>query len=128
MSEDERAIRDLVANWMEATKAGDSASVLRLMADDALFLVPGQQPFGKEAFARAAEAQTESSMEFDGKSEILEINILGEWAYMISRLEVTATDLESGQVVNRAGHTLTILRKEKGEWLLARDANLLVPK
>jgi FkbM family methyltransferase len=29
--------------------------------------------------------------------------------------------------VERAGYTLTILRKEKGRWLLARDANLLAP-
>ncbi|RYD27259.1 MAG: hypothetical protein EOP87_21455 [Verrucomicrobiaceae bacterium] len=31
-----------------------------------------------------------------------------------------------GAPVARSGHTLTILRKEKGKWLLARDANLLV--
>jgi ketosteroid isomerase-like protein len=27
----------------------------------------------------------------------------------------------------RAGHTLTILRKEAGKWKIARDANLLAP-
>jgi hypothetical protein len=29
--------------------------------------------------------------------------------------------------VERSGHTLTVLRKEQGRWLLARDANLLAP-
>jgi len=29
--------------------------------------------------------------------------------------------------MTRAGHTLSILRKENGRWLLARDANLLSP-
>jgi hypothetical protein len=27
----------------------------------------------------------------------------------------------------RAGHTLSILRKRDGRWVLARDANLLAP-
>ena len=51
MSEDERAIRDLVARWMAASRAGDLDTVLGLMSDDALFLVPGREPFGKDAFA-----------------------------------------------------------------------------
>jgi len=29
--------------------------------------------------------------------------------------------------MERAGHTLTILHKEKGKWVIARDANLLAP-
>jgi ketosteroid isomerase-like protein len=56
MTEDERAIRALVATWMEASKAGDIATVLTLMSDDVVFMVPGQKPFGKEAFAKNALA------------------------------------------------------------------------
>jgi len=29
--------------------------------------------------------------------------------------------------VRRAGHTLTILKKQDGRWVIARDANLLAP-
>src|ERR1700683_2989340 len=36
-SDDERAIRDLVDDWMAASKAGDTQKVLSLMADDILF-------------------------------------------------------------------------------------------
>ena len=126
MSEDEKAIRELVATWISATKEGDSSTVLGLMADDALFLVPGQAPFGKSAFAETAKAQTDSAMQFDGESEVLEIKVLDDLAYMLTRLKVTATQ-PGGQTVVRAGHTLTILRKENGKWRLARDANLLVP-
>jgi ketosteroid isomerase-like protein len=32
-----------------------------------------------------------------------------------------------GNPMRRAGHTLSVLRKEDGEWRLARDANLLTP-
>lgn len=29
--------------------------------------------------------------------------------------------------MTRAGHTLSILRKQGGKWVLVRDANLLAP-
>lgn len=48
MLNDEQAIRDLVKKWMVATQAGDIETVLSLMTEDVVFLVPGQQPFGKD--------------------------------------------------------------------------------
>lgn len=125
MPNDEDAIRDLVATWMQATKSGDTDTVLDLISEDALFLVPGRAPFGKREFAQAAQAQAGSAMQFDGRSEIEEIQVHGDWAFMRSHLTVTATQPGQAPVV-RAGHTLTVLRKEQGRWLLARDANLLV--
>ena len=52
MTEDERAIRELVATWMSASRAGDTETVLGLIADDAEFMVVGQEPFGKERVPR----------------------------------------------------------------------------
>jgi uncharacterized protein (TIGR02246 family) len=63
----------------------------------------------------------------EGRSEIQEIRVLGDWAYMWTRLTVIATPLNGAQPMTRAGHTLTILRKQDGRWLLARDANMLQP-
>ena len=56
MNEDERAIRELVDKWMEASRAGDFAAVLELMTDDVLFHVTGREPFGKEEFRATSEA------------------------------------------------------------------------
>ena len=42
MKSDEQEIRQLVAAWMAATKAGDIETVLGLMADDVVFLMPGR--------------------------------------------------------------------------------------
>jgi ketosteroid isomerase-like protein len=67
MERDEQAIRDLIATWLAASKAGDTKTVLNLVADDVVFLVPGQ----------------------------------------------------------RSGHTLSVLKKQNGAWVLFRDANLL---
>ena len=47
---DEQAIREVVEQWMAASKAGDTETVLGLMTDDVLFMTPGQEPFGKDAF------------------------------------------------------------------------------
>jgi uncharacterized protein (TIGR02246 family) len=123
MSSDEQAIRDLVANWMRASQAGDTETVLSLMTDDAVFLVPGREPFGKQAFAAAAQNLQGARME--GSSEIRELKVLGDWAYLRGYLQVSITP-PGGNSVRRAGYTLTIFNKQAdGRWLLARDANLL---
>jgi uncharacterized protein (TIGR02246 family) len=127
MSSDEQEIRELVATWMRATKAGDTDTVLSLMTDDVVFLVTGQPPMrGKSAFAAALKAQSRGGTppEFDGSSEIQEIRILGDWAWMWTKLSVVVTSPGAGPAT-RAGHTLSILRKEGGQWRLARDANML---
>src|SRR6266446_8630953 len=51
MANDEQAIRGLVDRWLAATKKRDLETVLKLMTEDVIFMVPGQEPFGKEGFA-----------------------------------------------------------------------------
>jgi uncharacterized protein (TIGR02246 family) len=123
MPDDERAIRELIQTWLAATQKGDVQTVLGLMADDVVFMLPSQSPFGKEAFAASFKALT--GVRFETSSEINEIKLLGNWAYLRNYLEVTMTP-PGGVPLRRSGHTLTILRKEPdGRWLVARDANLL---
>jgi uncharacterized protein (TIGR02246 family) len=129
MQDDEQDIRQLVATWMEASKAGDAETVLSLMADDVVFLVSGQPPMvGKSAFAAAMQALSDQDRpHFDGKSEIQEIQVLGDWAYMWTKLTVVITPPGGASPMTRAGHTLSILKKQGGRWVLARDANMLSP-
>ena len=124
MTEDERAIRELVETWMASAKAGDTAKVLSLIADDVVFMTPGQEPFGKAAFAAASKGQ--KGMSFEGSSDIRELEVLGDWAYLRNFITVTVTP-PGGKPMRRQGWTLTILRKEGGRWRLARDANLMMP-
>ncbi len=125
MSSDEQQIRELVATWMSASKAGDVDTVLSLMTDDVVFLVPGRPVMRKVEFAAASRAQSgQSAPQIDGTSEIQEIQVAGDWAFMWTKLKVVVTP-PGGEPMTRAGHTLTVLRKENGRWLLARDANLL---
>ena len=123
MTDDERAIRAVVETWFTATRAGDLETVLELMADDVVFMVPGRQPFGKEAFATSFQGM--ANMAFEGTSDIVELRVLGAWAYLRNHIELTVTP-PSGEAMRRSGYTLTILRKEPdGRWRLARDANML---
>ncbi len=124
MTDDERAIRELIETWLAASKSGDLATVLSLMTDDVVFMVPGRKPFGKEAFAAASRGMKDVRIE--GTSEIEEIQILGDWAYVRNRLTMTIAPPGATAPMRRSGYTLTILRKESdGRWRLARDANLL---
>lgn len=121
--DDERAIRELVDAWMDATKAGDTATVLDLMTDDVVFTVPGQEPFGKEAFEAASKQMR--GAEISGTIDIRELEVLGDWAYLRNHIEMTMTPPD-GDPVRRSGYTLTILRKGADDrWRLARDANLV---
>jgi uncharacterized protein (TIGR02246 family) len=126
MKNDEQAIRNLIERWLAASKSGDTATVLSLMADDVIFMVPGQEPFGKQAFA--ASAAEMKNAHIDGTSDIQELKIIGDWAWMRNRLKVTIT-LPNRKTMRRSGYTLTILRKNPdGNWVIARDANLLTPE
>ena len=122
----EKAIRELYATWHRATAAGDLATVLGLMSDDVVFLTPGAQPFGKKAFADL-NASLAKKIRIESRFEFGEIAIHGDWAHVWSRLWVTMVPLKGGAATRRSGHTLSILRKEGGKWVLARDANLLAP-
>ncbi|WP_316904249.1 SgcJ/EcaC family oxidoreductase [Ralstonia mannitolilytica] len=124
MTDDERAIRNVVDTWITASKSGDVATVLDLMTDDVLFLTPGQPPFGKDAFAKMSGDMKD--VHIDGTSDIQEVQVFGEVAYLRNFLRISMT-MPDGKTVRRSGYTLTILRKgADGKWRLSRDANLVL--
>lgn len=127
MTSDEQEIRQLVSTWMAESKAGNTDAVLKLMSEDVVFLVPGRPPMkGRAAFAAASQSPAgKPRPKIDGESEIQEIKVLGDWAFMWTKLQVSVTS-PGGEPITRAGHTLSILKKEQGRWVIARDANLLV--
>jgi uncharacterized protein (TIGR02246 family) len=124
MENDEQAIRDVIAAWLDATKAGNKQKVLSLMTDDVMFLRPGQPPMrGKSAFANTQTGLDD--FEINGTSDIREIQVCGDWAYVWTALSVTITPRAGGAAIKRAGHTLSIFKKQNGAWRLHRDANML---
>ena len=124
--DNEQAIHALINTWLTATKAGDTHRVLELMTDDVVFMVPGQKPFGKEAFREnTMKIGKPGGMRFEGQAHVEEIKILGDWAYARVYLNISIFP-PAGEPMHRSGYSLSIYRKESnGQWRLGRDANMV---
>ncbi len=121
---DQQQISDLITLWLKASAEEDLDTVLSLMADDALFLRPGQPPMTREAFATATRAM-QGQVKIEGKPDIREIQIHGDLAYCWNHLEITITP-QGAASMKHTGDVLTIFRRQPdGRWLLFRDANML---
>ena len=115
----------MVHTWLEASKRGDSATLLTLLADDVVFITPAREPFGKEAFAGHEDEMKDVKMEAD--IDIKEIEVAGPWAWMRSFLKVSFTP-KDGNPSKMSGHILTVLQKQPdGRWVIKRDANFVQP-
>ena len=119
-------IREVIATWMQASAEGDLDRVLSLMAEDVVFLLPGQPPMrGRDAFAAASRSMA-GKFRIEGKPEIQEIQIAGDYAFCWNYLSLTVTPLPDGTPKKRAGNILSVFRREPdGRWVLYRDANML---
>ena len=127
MESDERAIRDVHSAWIDAINGGDLARLLTLMADDVVFLNPGQAPFGRNGFSDNFAA-AKRRVQIRCSSELEEVAVVGELAYTRSRDALSVTARPGGEATQLAGHRITIYRKHPdGRWLLARDAHTLSP-
>jgi uncharacterized protein (TIGR02246 family) len=128
MSPDEKAIRQLVADWMAASLANDIDKLGTMLAEDVIFFRAGQPPMkGRETFLKLAR-ENKNKMRVHGKAETQEVQVAGDVAYMWNRLSITITPHDGGAPITRTGETLSVLRKQPGgRWVLARDANLLSP-
>jgi uncharacterized protein (TIGR02246 family) len=123
MSDDVRAIRNLIDRWMKASKAGDTNAVLNMMTDDVIFMTCGRDPFGKEEFAESSA--TMKDMKIDGTADVKEVSVNGDWAWARTYLSITVT-MPDGKEMRRSGYVLSILTKDMDSiWRIARDANLL---
>jgi uncharacterized protein (TIGR02246 family) len=125
MTEDEQKIREMVEQWMAASMAGDVSALLALMTDDVIFMTPGAAPFGKQAFAAAAQGMKD--VRTTGRCEIQEIEVFCDRAYIRNHIQLSLSKAD-GPPLRMSGYTLGILRKgADGRWRLCRDANLVGP-
>ena len=127
MTPDEQSIRSVIDRWVLASAEGDYKTMLTLLADDMVFVVPGAPPFGKQEF-EAAWAGPMQGAKIKTDVAVEEVLISGDLGFTRTKLrvEITTTD---GNTSAAKGYTMTLFRKQPdGRWLLARDANLLTPE
>jgi uncharacterized protein (TIGR02246 family) len=123
----EDKIAEVHSAWIEAVNAGDLAALLSLMTDDAVFLNPGQAPFGKDGFSPNFSGAVER-FRFKCSSDLEEVVVAGEVAYTRSRDTLSLSPRSGGEVTLLAGYRLSVYRQQPdGRWLLARDAHTLSP-
>ena len=96
MGPDERAIREVHSTWIDAVNAGDLVRLLALMADDVVFLNPGQAPFGRDGFSAVFSAAHQQAR-IRCISELEEVVVVGEVAYTRSRDSLSVTPSAGGR-------------------------------
>ena len=127
MGPDEREIHEVHSTWIDAVNAGDLDRLLTLMADDVVFLNPGQSPVGRDEFSANFSA-AHQRVRVRCVSELEEVVVVGEVAYTRSRDALSVVPRAGGEETQLAGHRITVYRKQPdGCWLLARDAHTLSP-
>ena len=125
MGPDERAIREVHSTWIDAVNAGDLVRLLTLMAEDVVFLNPGQAPFGRDGFSPGFSAAHQQAW-IKCISELENVVVVGEVVYTLSRDTLSVAPRAGGEAMQFAGHRITVYRKQPdGRWLLARDAHTL---
>ena len=109
---------------MQASADGDLPQVLALMDDDVVFLGPGRPPMRKAEF-EAASKKMAGKVRIDGRSDIQEVRVSGDWAYVWTELTITMHPSD-GAPVHRRGPGLSVWRKQPdGAWIMFRDANMV---
>ena len=127
MGLDERAIREMHSVWIDAVNAGDLGRLLTLMADDVVFLSPGQAPCDRDGFSSGFSAAHRQAR-INCVSELQNVVVVGEVAYTLSRDSLSVAPRAGGEALQLSGHRITVYRKQPdGRWLLARDAHTVSP-
>jgi uncharacterized protein (TIGR02246 family) len=127
MEPDEREIREVHSTWISAVNTGDLVRLLTLMADDVVFLNPGQAPSGRDGFSANFSA-AHQQVRVRCSSELEEVVVVGEVAYTRSRDALSLIPHAGGEATQLTGYRITVYRKQPvGRWLLARDAHTLSP-
>jgi len=127
---EKQKIRQMIEDWLQASKRGDTEKLLTMMAEDVVFLLPGQEPMrGRSDFVAASKASGGKFHFVDGAPQVHEILLTGDYAICWNHLDVKLASTADGKIHHHAGDVLSVFRKESdGRWVIFRDANLLTPQ
>jgi len=82
---------------------------------------------GRDAFAAASRAM-EGKVTVEGKAEIQEVRVFGDWAYCWNQLTIVMHPADGSEPTVRTGPALSVLRRNPDDrWVIFRDANMVAP-
>lgn len=126
---DQEAITALNERWINAYRAGDYSSIPDLYTVDALIMPRGRPAIaGREALSKALGGLA-AGRNVDIKFDIVELEVIGSFAWLVSRFSVTYSTLDgSNKSETEHGRSLIIYRKDTdGEWRIHRDMDSPAP-
>jgi ketosteroid isomerase-like protein len=125
MESNEQQLRQVMDDWHGLIARGELDAILPMMTEDALFLRCGLPPMSKTDYI-AVLRESSGKARIESRFDIKEIHASGDVAYVWSYIFVAMTETATNRRTINEGYVLTIFRKSFfGQWLLARDANLL---
>ncbi|MEM1424811.1 MAG: SgcJ/EcaC family oxidoreductase [Planctomycetota bacterium] len=132
MTDDEQAVRRWHDDWIRATTEGDLDLSRGLIADGAVFLMPGAPPMDGETFAVAMTGSDpdhppDPNVAYELDAKVNEVRVFADHAVMWSEFALTTTKKDTGETSRVAGHALTFLERSRDGWKLVRDANTMAP-
>src|SRR5262245_57688706 len=96
---DEAAIRQMIVDWKEAVRRKDIARLVSFIAEDAIFMPPGQPLIHGKAEVEAMYKSTFGKLSIEQDFQIHEIEILGDWAFLWGVDSAKVTPAEGGETV-----------------------------
>src|SRR2546427_3021431 len=103
MTDDVQQIRQLMDDWRRFTAEGNLDGLLSLVADDVVFLTPGNPPVTRQDFA-AGFQKVSAKARIESTQEIKDIQASGDLAYAWSSLSVVLTPTGESQPWQSSGH------------------------
>lgn len=127
MTQDEQAIRNWFSDWIRATTDGELELARSLIADDAIFLVPGAGQMDKESFAEGMTASDpDSNTLFKLDCSIQEVQVVGDHAWLLATISLSMKDINTNSHSLMKGDSLSVLKRQGEGWVVIRDANTMV--
>ena len=121
-SQDETAIRSVLASYNDALNGGRTAAVLPLYTDDGVFMPPySQSAIGRSAVEKAYDAVF-VELKFHVKFTIAELVMMApDWAYVRTNSAGTTDHHSTGTTTAESNQELFIFKKgDDGKWRIAR--------
>lgn len=124
LADDLRQIEDLHRRDRAASLARDIDTLVSLMDEDVVLIMPGGPPMrGRAALAAALKASFEDTRPdkiLEYVHEFEEVRVVGDWAFEWGSYRGT-TQKPDGTKVRESGHLMRILRRQPaGGWNVAR--------
>ncbi len=128
---DEEAIRNLVGlKWAAAWAAGDATAIAEFYAEDATLFPQDQLPIVGKAAIRSGYENIFKQFSVSGGSEVLELEVAGDWAFMRGSYTTAVVPKEGGAPIEEdRGNWLWIVKRQAdGSWKIFRAIGASEPR